>query len=476
MELTSATGIADLVRSGRLSAVEVAAQSIEAAIESHEDLNAFTLIDRSGAMSRAEGIDRLVAAGKDPGPLAGVPVALKDLIDQAGLPNTRGSSFPASLSENSATVVRRLGAAGAVIVGRTGLHEFAFGFTSENPWFGPVRNPWDTGTSPGGSSGGSGAAVAAGITPVSIGTDTGGSVRVPAALCGIFGLKVTHGRIPLTGVFPLAASLDTVGPLAKTVDDISAVYLATAGSDRLDPWSAVRQVESPSAWHGDAITLGVVKQWMDLGPLSRDTRSSIDGFIAGCVAAGITVEVVDDPQLEPPSRLSHAVGPEILAVHGARFGDHRDRYGKDLIERLDLCSDGSALDVLDAHQWAAAARNGVERLSRDGIDLLVAPTVGHNRKTIGDDMMHADGASHRHRQYLASFTAPINRAGLPSLAAPIATGDGLPYSVQLIGPMWQEHRILAIARRLEAAGLLGTGRPSHWYGSNGNGSDASSTQ
>ncbi|KAA3635440.1 MAG: amidase, partial [Armatimonadetes bacterium] len=269
VQTVDALTIAAQVRTGRLRAVDVVSSATETALDTHGDLNAFTLIDRSGAMTRAEGIDRLIDQGKDPGPLAGVPVALKDLIDQAGLPNSRGASFPAQVSEHSATVVRRLGAAGAVIIGRTGLHEFAFGFTSENPWFGPVRNPWDTATSPGGSSGGSGAAVAAGIVPVAVGTDTGGSVRVPAALCGVFGLKVTHGRVPLSGVYPLVPSLDTVGPIATNIADLDLAYGVMAGYEPEDGWS-VPTGAMPPVDTGQT-TIGLVEQWLT-APMSRNVR------------------------------------------------------------------------------------------------------------------------------------------------------------------------------------------------------------
>jgi len=180
------------------------------------------------------------------GALAGVPIALKDLIDHAGRPNTAGSSYPAITPDASAPAVARLEAADAVIIGRTGLHEYAFGFSSENHWFGPVRNPWDLDLSPGGSSGGSAAAVAAGLAAGALGTDTGGSVRVPAALCGVVGLKVTHGRVPLRGVFPLGPSIDTVGPIGRSVVDIARLYETIAGFDPGDPWSAPRPVVPPA--------------------------------------------------------------------------------------------------------------------------------------------------------------------------------------------------------------------------------------
>ena len=465
MAMTNATSIASKVRSGRLKAVDVVTEAIDGAIESHDGLNAFTLIDRSGAIARAQGIDMLVGAGKDPGPLAGVPIALKDLIDQTGLPNTLGSSFEARVAENSATVVRRLGAQGAVIIGRTGLHEFAFGFTSENPWFGPVRNPWDPTTSPGGSSGGSAVAVAAGITPIAIGTDTGGSVRVPAAMCGIFGLKVTHGRVPLTGVYPLIASLDTVGPLARTVDDITVAYLAMAGHDPADGWSHYREVVPPTKRTNAKVTIGVVEQWANLGPSSIETRHAIAGFLDSAAKAGLAIEVVSDETLSPPKRLANASGAEILGVHGDRFSKNRGGYGEDLQERLDQCADGTPDDMVEAAAWAVAAANTVDRLAAKGIDLLIAPTVGGNRKVIGEDTMqiHTTDAhaseSFFHRRVLASFTAPINRIGLPSLAAPIAQESGLPFSVQLIAPKWHEHTILEAAKYLESSGVLGSGVP-----------------
>ncbi len=200
------------------------------------------------------------------GPLAGVPMALKDLIDQAQLTEHGREQLPDSAAAaSSAPVVTRLEQAGAVIIGRTGLHEYAFGFSSENHWFGPVRNPWNTALSPGGSSGGSAAGGERRPAAAAIGTDTGGSVRVPAALCGVVGLKVTHGRVPLTGVFPLAASLDTVGPIARNSNDAALVYTVIAGYDPPTPGlphsrcraRVTRSLRRP-------ITIGIPHPWVDL--------------------------------------------------------------------------------------------------------------------------------------------------------------------------------------------------------------------
>lgn len=456
--MESATAIAGRVRTGRLRAVDVTTRALDAARDLHDDLNAFTLIDVDGALRRAEGIDRLVADGRDPGPLAGVPIAVKDLIDDAGLPNRKGASFPVEAAAASATCIRALGAAGGVVIGRTGLHEFAFGFTSENHWFGPVRNPWDRTTSAGGSSGGSAAAVAAGIVPIAVGTDTGGSVRVPAAMCGVLGLKVTHGRIPLTGVYPLVESIDTVGPLALTVGDLAAAYAAMAGDDRADPWSQPREVVPASDRETAGIRLALVDQWLT-PPTDEAVRRGLDAFTSRCADVGVTVERVDAPELAPIPELGAAIGPEVMAVHGERFATHRDRYGPDVAERIELARTGSADDVIAAERWGAGARAALDRLMAEGFDAAVSPTVGVVAKTIGKDDVEVDGAPVQHRKAMAAFTAPINRMRVPALAAPVADTAGPGVSVQIVTPRWTEPDLLAIASALESAGVFEARRP-----------------
>ena len=461
--MRSAVDIGSQVRTGRLSAVEVAREALAAAEWSQDSLNTFTLIDAEGAMARARGVDILVDQGKDPGPLAGVPVALKDLIDQAGLPNTRGASFPVELSPHSATVVRRLGVAGAVIIGRTNLHEFAFGFTSENHWYGPVRNPWDLHTSAGGSSGGSAAAVAAGVVPLAIGTDTGGSVRVPAALCGVFGLKVTHGRIPLSGVYPLVASFDTVGPLARSVDDLAAAYLVMAGDDPSDPWSRPTPVLSPaSSIDPSRVRIGVVRQWSDT-PHSQDVAHSIDGFLDACTRLGFATTAVDEESLRPIPEVTAASRAEVLDVHGERFGEHPERYGPDIRNRLEESAGTTAHDMVTASRWISGAKATVARLQVEGLTVLVAPTVGVRSKTIGIDDVDIDGTSVFHRIPLADFTAPINAIGIPALSMPLMNSGTPPLSVQLIGPAWSEADLLSIAHYLETHTIVGFAAPPNTF-------------
>jgi len=434
------------VRSGEVPAAELIEAAIGGAERSQAELNAFTFIDTDGARERAASIDRMVEAGSDPGPLAGVPIGLKDLIDQEGIPTTNGAAFEPEVPDRSATVVTRLEDAGAVIIGRNGLHEFAYGFTSENEHFGPVRNPWDTNLSPGGSSGGSGASVAAGVVAAAVGTDTGGSVRVPAALCGVVGLKVTYGRVPLTGVTPLAPSLDTVGPIARSVADLTAMYRVMAGVDR-------------SGEPSDPATLriGVPAQW-NAAALDGATGAAFAEVLERIASTGASIEEVDAPGLKITEVAAGAVSVEILETHRKRWPEHADRYGADVARRL---RDAEAVPRRYAQEvlgWDAEAQETLAGLFAS-FDVLATPTVGSTRKVIGDPNIDIDGDAVFHRTVLSSYTWPVNRAGNPSLALPIPDSGAPPASLQLIGPRLGESRLLGIGIGLEDAGLVGVERP-----------------
>jgi len=391
------------------------------------------------------------------GPLAGIPVALKDLIDHKGHITTAGSSFYRYQPQRSATVVDRLESAGAVIVGRTGLHEFAYGFSSENAWFGPVRNPWNHELSPGGSSGGSAAAVAAGLVPVAIGTDTGGSIRVPAALCGVYGLKVTHGRFPLTGVFPLAASLDTVGPLARTAADLAVAYEAIAGYDAADPWS-----RDPSETGGTdglrGIRFGIPSAWLDAVPTNAETRQGFDTFSDELADAGAQCVVIDEPDLVPTPHVVTISAAEVAGVHRAWFTDIEKQYGPDVEERLAAAMEVTVDQLIEAKAWQARLVRVVEQAFRT-CDVVLTPTVGASQKTIGVDTIDIDGSPQFYRPVLAGYTALVNQFGCPAIALPLAKPGIPPSSVQLIAPWWNERRLLDIASELERRGAIGTQTP-----------------
>ncbi len=451
----TAADIAIRTRAGESCVPEVMGSLAQIATDRY---NAFVSADPAAA-ERAVAIDAVVARGGDPGSLAGVPVALKDLIDHRGRVTTAGSSFLRLHPGRSATVVDRLEAAGAVIVGRTGLHEFALGFSSENDWFGPIRNPWDPAASPGGSSGGSAAAVAAGMVPVAIGTDTGGSVRVPAALCGCVGLKVTHGRVSLAGVFPVAPSRDTVGPIATTVTDAAAVYLAIAGDDPQDPWSRPMPVQSPGAPAAlSGLRIGVPHPWVDR-PLAPEVAAGWRSFLAGLSRAGAEMVDLAAPVLDPAA-MPRAVYAEVAAVHRGWMTTHPDRYGPALRDRLLTDMGHTADDTARAWEWRQRLVAAFERLFGT-VAVLVTPTTPALRKVIGEDLIAAGADPEPHRPALSWFTNLVNQAGLPALALPLAGGDGAgpPVSVQLIGPQWTEHRLLEIGLALEGVGISAFSRP-----------------
>ncbi len=446
----SATETAASVAAGEVTAVSVIEEHL-AAISDAASLNAFTLVETEAAGDRAADIDRRRRAGETLGPLAGVPIALKDLIDHAGRVTTCGSSFYRRTPEHSAPIVERLEAADAVIVGRTGLHEFAFGFSSENDWFGPVRNPWDPETSPGGSSGGSAAAVAARLAPIGIGTDTGGSVRVPAALCGVMGLKVTHGRIPLRGVFPLAPSLDTVGPLATTAADLDLAYRVMAGDDPGDPWTAPQPVVAAQTVDPATLRIAVPTEWLD-GPLDAGTRAGFSAAVERLAALGAELGEVSEPLLRPPGMINEAAQGEIAVVHREWFAESPDRYGRAIRSRLEAALGSDLTTYTRALEWRAAIRHAVERLMTRW-DLIATPAVAAGPKRIGDDRVVTESGDVGYRQAFSWFSALVNHAGNPAIVVPLDADGAPPPSLQLIGPRWAEPLLLGTGVALEEAGL-----------------------
>lgn len=449
------------VAAGELSAVSVVQEALEASRRAQPELNAFTHIDTEAALRAASAVDQAAARGEDPGPLAGTPIAVKDLIDQAGRPNTRGSGAPPVVPEATAPCIQRLESAGAVVVGRTGLHEYAFGFSSENHWHGPVRNPWDTALSPGGSSGGSGTAVAAGLVTAALGTDTGGSIRVPAALCGIVGLKVTHGRIPLRGVFPLAPTLDTVGPLARSVADCAALYAALAGDDPTDPWSLPMPVDPPRAAASLAnITAAVPHPWVD-SAVSPVQREAFSAFLDGLSDAGARIVDVDTDALGPSRHATSGLYFEVAGIHRRRFSQDPDQYGPEVRSRLADAMEVTGDAYLDALEWRRGALAAALRVLSSA-DVLVTPTVASMRKVIGEDDIDVSGDAVPYVKALSVFTTPVNHIGLPALAVPLPGTAQPPPSVQLIGAGWSETRLLELGLALEEQGLVATARPPHW--------------
>jgi len=396
--------------------------AIAAAHASQPTINAFTSIDDRAHPTASKG------------PLAGVPIGLKDLIDQAGMATTCGSAFYREIAGNNATSVNRLESAGGVIIGRTGLHEFAFGFSSENPHWGPVRNPWDLKTSPGGSSGGSGAAVAAGIVPIAVGTDTGGSVRVPAALCGTYGLKVTHGLIPLDGVFPLVPSIDTVGPLADSMSNIEMAYRAMSMDDR------------PKPTHG-RLRFGLPQPWYDDSPTETEIGDSFDIAVEGLRSLGHEVHQLDMPDVFPSIHLWNAIAEEACNVHRPfRLAGHE--YGDDIDQRLQDAEKVSDQERENAKEWQQTVRTRFAD-AFETVDFLITPTVPVRRKIIGETSL----AGRHYRAVLSYFSAVVNHSLHPALAAPLTDSGGPPASIQVIGPLHSEMALMSLGDSLDFNGI-----------------------
>jgi Asp-tRNA(Asn)/Glu-tRNA(Gln) amidotransferase A subunit family amidase len=409
--------------------------ALAAAHAAQDSLNAFISLDDERALQRAADIDARLARGDEVGPLAGMPIALKDLIDHEGRVTTCGSYFYAEVASRTGVCVQRLEDAGGVIIGRTNLHEWAFGFNSENEHWGPVRNPWDLATSPGGSSGGSGVAVSAGITPIAIGTDTGGSVRVPAALCGTYGLKVTYGRIPLDGVFPLVPSIDTVGPLADSMENIAVSYRVMSGDETPEP-------------DRTALRLGVPEPWYEGAPMGDDVRTAFEGVVAALRGMGHEVHPIQMPDTHPSHHLIGAI-EEVREVH-REFRSLDKHYGKEVEERIVAVEELNLDEIEAARDWQRMIRQRfTDALAT--VDFLITPTSPARRKVIGQDGI---GEKH-HRAVLSYFSSIVNHALLPAIALPILNSGAPPASLQVIGNIDSDPRLLGLGRWLEEAGIVG---------------------
>lgn len=413
---------------------EAAALRVERALEkargSQDELNAFTSFDEE-AVDRATRLDHVGGSG----PMVGVPLAVKDLIDHEGRVTTCGSAFYRHFATSTAPCIRRLLEAGAVVVGRTNLHEWAFGFSSENPHWGPVRNPWDPRTSSGGSSGGSGAAVGAGMTPIALGTDTGGSVRVPAALCGTYGLKVTYGAVPLDGVFPLVPSIDTVGPLADSMEGITTVYRVLSGDRR----------QSPTP---ERARIGIPQPWFDSAPMADEIAKAFGDAVGALRGMGHEVRPIEMPDVAPLIQIVHAIAPEVREVHRP-FREREEKYGDDVAARLDDAERVTDDEVEAARKWQTMMRHRFADAFAT-VDFLLTPTVPVRRKVIGEETI---GDKH-YRSVLSYFTSLVNHALHPALAMPMADSGKPPASLQLIGRMDSEPELIGLGEALERQGLV----------------------
>ena len=435
------------LRRRELSPMELTSAILERAERLDGPLNAFITITREQALKQAERAERALRAGHRLGPLHGIPISLKDLYQTAGVTTTGGSKILADwVPTVDATVTRCLTLAGAIVVGKNNLHEFAYGATNDNPHYGPARNPWSRERITGGSSGGSAGAVAAGIGYASMGTDTGGSIRLPAALCGVVGVKPTYGLVSRAGVLPLSWSLDHCGPLTRTVEDAAIVLNAIVGHDADDPASA--------EWVTPDLTTALDGrvQGLKVGLLREYLGESIDPEVAEAVRAaardlgrlGARVEEVSVPEVEHGDSAWSAIGmPEATSIHERWLRTHRDAYGADVLARLDQGVHITATQYVKGQQ---ARRVLVDRFRMlfEHIDVLLTPTTGILAPTI------SDARGPQARQKLLGCTRLFNVLGLPALSVPCGFSmTGLPIGLQVVGRAFEESTILRVAHAYE---------------------------
>ena len=419
------------------------------------ELNAFITVTADAARECAKSSTR--------GALAGAPIALKDLFDVAGVPTTGGSKlFAANVPTEDGAVARRLFDAGAVNVGKTNLHEWAFGVTNDNPHFGPTKNPWATDRIPGGSSGGNAAALVARMCFGAIGSDTGGSIRIPASLCGVVGLKPTYGRTSLRGAIPLSWSLDHAGPMARSVRDAALLLQIVAGYDPRDPASADVPVDDYRAEIESGVRglrIGIVRGrfFTRLGASEQpapDVKAAFAAAVELLAREGARCEDVELPRTDELRETQTVIiGTEAGAYHQDRIAAHRADYGADVAKRIDL----GLTRTGPAYAVARRTRDELRRAyaeALEGWDAIVLPTTPTTAPAReGQDAVAAAAT-------LTAYTSAFNLTGLPAISVPCGFDRaGLPIGLQLVAQPWAEARLLRVARAYERVTSWSERRP-----------------
>jgi len=441
--------IAEQFRKRALCPVELSTDCLARIERLNPKLNAFISVTAESALAAARQAEAEIRSGDWRGPLHGIPLALKDLIDTAGARTTAASLlFKDRIPAQDAEIVRRLQAAGAVLLGKQNLHEFAYGASSMISAFGEVRNAWNPDHITGGSSGGSATAVAAGLGYGAIGTDTAGSVREPAALCGVVGLKPTYGRVSARGVIPLSTSLDHVGPIARTVADVTVIFAAIAGYDRADKASVDAPVEDYVAALGknlQPLRVGVPKKFF-FEDLDAEVASATNHALSGLAAMGAEIR---DIELPVPTDRTLQIA-EAYAVHAEFVARDPELYQPETLRRIRTGQNVSPETVLECRRDLERARRDIVSIFAD-VDVLVTPTTPIVAPTIAELKKNPDLLRPRELLLLRN-TRPINVWGLPAISVPCGfTVGGLPIGLQIIGPHWGEAVVLQVAHAYEQA-------------------------
>lgn len=444
MNQDTITSVAPRIASGALRAERVTEEALAAISTLQPSLNAFIAVTADDALAAARAADKEIAAGRCRGPLHGIPISLKDLIDVAGLPTTAASKLREhSIATDDALIVKHLKDAGAVLVGKTNLHEFAFGTTNEDSGWGPARHPLDPSRSPGGSSGGSAVAVQTGMSLASIGTDTGGSIRIPAAACGIVGLKAAWGEISSNGVVPLSRQLDHVGPMTRSVDDAALLFDVLRGE-------APRPIDdAPDTLSGIKLALlegfFMTRVHPEVAAAVRQAceRLQQDGAAIGTASLAYAEDIA-------PVYL-HLVLADAAAYHASALERRPHAYTENVRVRLEMGRHVLAEDYVRALQGRRVIAREIERVLSD-VDALLLPALAIEAPPLGAANVPVNGESEPVRNVMLRCTQPFNLSGHPAISLPCGTSRaGLPIGLQVVGHFGRTHDLLRIARTIERA-------------------------
>ncbi|HEX6824272.1 MAG TPA: amidase [Candidatus Sulfotelmatobacter sp.] len=447
--ISTISELAPQLRSRELSPVDVTRECLERIDKLNPALNAFITVTAQSALAEARAAEAEIARGEWRGPLHGIPVALKDLIDTAGVRTTSASKLHETrVPGGDAEVVRRLRRSGAVILGKNNLHEFAYGGSSLISHFGEVRNPWDHGRITGGSSGGSAAAVVAGMGYASIGTDTAGSIREPAALCGCVGLKATYGRVPGRGVIPLSLSLDHVGPLARSVADVAMVLQAIAGFDATDLTTEDVPVADYLAGMEESaarLRVGVPHEYF-FDDLDMEVASAMNHALDGIRTIAAQVK---EMRLDVPTDRALQKA-ESYAAHAESVARSPELYDPETVRRIRSGEEVSAAEYIEQRRALEAVRRSIRSIFAD-VDVLVTPTTPMPAPSIAELKATPEALRPAELRLLRN-TRPFNVWGLPAISVPCGfTQSGLPIGLQIVGPHWREDLVLRLAFAYEQA-------------------------
>ena len=454
---------AELLAGRELSPVELIDAHLERIEQTDGALNSFITLLGEQARAAAKDAERSIQAGQYLGPLHGIPIGLKDLYYTKGVRTGIGSKILRDfVPDFDAAVTERFREAGAILMGKLQMHEFALGASSENPHDGDAHNPWDTSRITGGSSGGSGSAVAAGQCMGALGSDTGGSIRIPSSFCGIVGLKPTFGRVSRHGVYPLSWSLDTVGPMTRTVRDSALVLNAIAGHDPRDPSSSDRPVEDFTASLGqgvDGLRVGLPQEYFyDI--IDDEVKDAISHASGVLEELGASVKEVSIPALNHALAVSSTIlFAEAGEVHIKHLRERADDIGNDVRSRFEVGALTPAIDYIRAQRARAAFNTEMANAVQD-FDVLLAPTTPFGAPPIGERTSRVGGRTEPTRSLLARLTRPFNLTGQPAVSVPCGfTSSGVPIGMQFGARAFDEATALRVAHAYEQATEWHTRRP-----------------